>query len=57
MSSKEATMPKDSLSFALILSVIDYLLCFVMVSGIGVIIYLLRFLNRFGTLDEKKMRL
>lgn len=50
-------MPKDSLAFALILSVIDYLLCFVMVSFIGLIIYLLRFLDRFGTLDEKKMRL
>jgi hypothetical protein len=50
-------MPKDSLTFALILSIVDYLLCFVMVSAIGVIIYLLRFLNRFGTLDEKKMRL
>jgi hypothetical protein len=54
---KEIAMPKDSLTFALILSVIDYLLCFVMVAGIGLIIYLLRFLNRFGSLDEKKMRL
>jgi hypothetical protein len=50
-------MEKDSISFALILSVIDYLLCFVMVSFIGVVIWLLRFLDRVGTLDEKKMRL
>jgi hypothetical protein len=49
-------MSKDSLTFALILSVIDYLLCFVMVSFIGLVIYLLRFLDRIGTLDEKKMR-
>jgi hypothetical protein len=50
-------MPKDSLTFALVLSIIDYCLCFVMVSGIGFVIYLLRYLNRFGKLDEKKMGL
>ncbi len=50
-------MNKDTLTFALILSVIDFLLCFVMIAGIGGIIYLLRYLDRFGKLDEKKMQL
>ena len=50
-------MNKDTMTFAVILSVIDFVLCFVMILGIGGIIYLLRFLNRFGKLDEKKMRL
>jgi hypothetical protein len=48
---------KDTLTFALILSVIDFFLCFVMIAGIGVIISLLRYLDRFGKLDEDKMRL
>jgi hypothetical protein len=54
---KEAQVDKNTLTFALILSVIDFFLCFVMIAGIGVIISLLRYLDRFGKLDEDKMRL
>ena len=50
-------MNKDTVSFAIILSLIDFFLCFVMISGIGLIISLLRYLDRLGTLDEEKMRL
>ena len=54
---QEVQVNKDTLTFAIILSVIDFFLCFVMISGIGLIISLLRHLDRFGKLDEDKMRL
>jgi hypothetical protein len=56
-SQQEASVNKDTLTFAFILSVIDFFLCFVMIAGIGVVISLLRYLDRFGKLDENKMRL
>ena len=49
-------MNKDTVTFAIILSVIDFLGCFVLIAAIGVIISLLRYLDRFGKLDEKKIR-
>jgi len=48
---------KDTTTFAIILSVIDFFLCFVMIAGIGLIISLLRYLDKFGKLDEDKMRM
>jgi hypothetical protein len=53
---EEAEMGKDTVTFAVILSVIDFFLCFVMISGIGLIISLLRHLDRFGKLDEDETR-
>jgi amino acid permease len=47
---------KDTLTFALLLSVIDFFLSMVMITGIGLILYLLPKLNRLGTLDEESMR-
>jgi hypothetical protein len=47
---------KDTLTFALLLSVIDFFLSMVMIAGIGLILYLLPKLNRLGTLDEEAMR-
>jgi hypothetical protein len=47
---------KDTLTFALLLSVIDFFLSMVMITGIGLILYLLPKLNRLGTFDEESMR-
>jgi hypothetical protein len=49
-------MDKDTLTFAVLLSVIDFLLSILMISGIGAILYLLPMLNRLGKLDEESMR-
>ena len=49
-------MEKDTLTFALLLSVIDFFLSIVMITGIGLVLYLLPKLNRLGTLDEESMR-
>lgn len=49
-------MQKDTLSFAIILSVIDFLLSMAMISVIGVVLALLPHVNRFGKLDEENMR-
>jgi hypothetical protein len=47
---------KDTLTFGLLLSVIDFFLSMVMITGIGLVLYLLPKLNRLGTLDEESMR-
>jgi hypothetical protein len=47
---------KDTITFALLLSVIDFFLSMVMITGIGLILHLLPKLNRLGTLDEESMR-
>jgi len=47
---------KDTLTFAIVLSLIDFFLSMVMISGIGIVLKLLPLLNRFGKLDEQKMR-
>ena len=49
-------MEKDTLTFAVLLSVIDFFLSMVLISGIGVVLSLLPYLNRLGKLDEESMR-
>ena len=49
-------MEKDTLRFAVLLSVIDFILSMVMISGIGLERSLLPLLNRLGKLDEDSMR-
>jgi hypothetical protein len=49
-------MDKDTVTFSVLLSVIDFFLSMVMISGIGLILSLLPRLNRLGKLDEKSMR-
>ena len=49
-------MDKDTVSFAIMLSVIDFFLSMVMISGIGAVLALLPYLNRLGKLDEESMR-
>jgi len=45
------TMP-DTVSGALTLSVIDFVLSFVMIAGIGVVLALFPLLNRLGRIDD-----
>lgn len=49
-------MAKDSVAFAIVLSVLDFFLSMVMISGIGLVLALLPSLNRLGKLDEESMR-
>lgn len=49
------TVP-DTLEGALLLSVIDFFLSIVMISGIGFILALFPLLNRLGRIDEDKLR-
>jgi hypothetical protein len=53
---QEVPLEKDTVTFSIFLSVIDFFLSMVMISGIGVILYLLPHLNRLGKLDEASMR-
>jgi hypothetical protein len=53
---QEASVEKDTVSFAIMLSVIDFFLSMVMISGIGLVLSLLPQLNRLGKLDEESMR-
>ena len=53
---QESALEKDTVTFAVILSVIDFFLSMLLLSGIGVILWLLPFLNRLGKLDEESMR-
>ena len=46
----------DTLFGAVLLSVIDFLLSIVMISGIGVILALFPLLNRLGRLDDRTLR-
>jgi hypothetical protein len=46
----------DTVDGAILLSVIDFVLSIVMISGIGVILALFPLLNRFGRVDEDKLR-
>lgn len=41
---------------AVILSIIDFILSFVIISGIGVILAILPVVNRFWKIDEEKLR-
>ena len=49
-------MNKDTVTFAVILSFIDFFLSIVMISAIGVVLSLLPRLNRFGKLDDEALR-
>ena len=49
-------MQKDSVTFAVLLSLIDFFLSILMISAIGVVLKLLPRLNRLGRLDEESMR-
>lgn len=46
----------DTLTGALLLSVIDFFLSMVMISGIGVVLALFPLLNRIGKIDERALR-
>jgi hypothetical protein len=46
----------DTFQGAILLSLIDFLLSFVIISGIGVILALLPYANRFWKIDEAKLR-
>jgi hypothetical protein len=46
----------DSLGGAILISIIDFLLSFLIISGIGVVLALLPLVNRRWKLDEARMR-
>ena len=50
------TIIPDSLYGAIMLSVIDFFLSFVVIAGIGFVLALFPYLNRIGKIDEKKLR-
>jgi hypothetical protein len=47
---------KDTVTFSIMLSIIDFFLSMLMISGIGVVLSLLPYLNRLGSLNEENMR-
>lgn len=49
-------MIPDSVYGAILLSIIDFFLSFVMITGIGIVLALFPYLNRLGEVDEKKLR-
>jgi hypothetical protein len=49
-------MQKDTVTFAIFLSLVDFFLSMVMLAGIGGLVSLLPLLNRVGKLDEESMR-
>lgn len=49
------TIP-DTLHGAILLSIIDFLLSFVIISGIGLILAVLPYVNRLWKIDEAKLR-
>ncbi|MCR6631694.1 MAG: hypothetical protein NVV74_17530 [Magnetospirillum sp.] len=49
-------MIPDTLQGAVILSLIDFILSIVVISGIGVVLALFPLLNRLGKVDEEKLR-
>lgn len=46
----------DSIEGALVLSLIDFILSFVVIAGIGVVLTLFPLLNRLGRLNDKDLR-
>lgn len=46
----------DTLDGALILSLIDFVLSFVVIAGIGAVLSLFPLLNRLGRLDDQDLR-
>ena len=49
-------MIPDSLEGAVLLSIIDFFLSFVVITGIGIILSLFQYLNNLGEIDDKKLR-
>lgn len=49
-------MQKDTLTFAVLLSVVDFILSLVMILGIGAVLALLPNVNRFWKVDDKDLR-
>ena len=49
-------MNKDTVTFSIVLSLIDFFLSMAMISGIGLVLKLLPLLNRIGKLDEESLR-
>lgn len=49
------TIP-DTLHGAVLISIIDFILSFFIISGIGVILAILPVVNRFWKIDESKLR-
>jgi hypothetical protein len=46
----------DSIYGSVLLSIIDFTLSIVMITGIGFVLALFPLLNRFGKLDDEKIR-
>ncbi|NLH83691.1 MAG: hypothetical protein GX458_23015 [Phyllobacteriaceae bacterium] len=46
----------DTVTGAVLLSVIDFFLSIVMITGIGVVLALFPLFNRLGKIDEKSLR-
>ncbi len=49
------TVP-NTVNGAVIISIIDFFLSFALISGIGVVLALLPLVNRYWSVDEKKLR-
>ena len=49
-------MIPDSVYGAILLSIIDFFLSFVVIAGIGFVLALFPYLNQLGEVDEKKLR-
>jgi hypothetical protein len=46
----------DTVQGAILLSIIDFVLSIVMISGIGYVLALFPLLNRLGTIDDKDLK-
>jgi len=46
----------DNMHGALLISIVDFVLSFVIISGIGVILWLLPFINHLWEINEEKLR-
>jgi hypothetical protein len=46
----------DSLQGAFIISIIDFILSFAIISGIGVVLALLPLVNRYWSIDDKDLK-
>lgn len=46
----------DNVQGAIIISVIDFILSFAIISGIGVVLAILPVVNRFWSVDEKNLK-
>jgi hypothetical protein len=46
----------DSLQGAFVISIIDFILSFAIISGIGVVLALLPLVNRYWSIDDKDLK-